>query len=207
MGHICGLSRDQLKMFAESLDDYVSDTNPIRVIDAFVERLDLWKLKFSKADVASTGRKPYDPKALLKLYIWGYLNRVNSSRRLERETHRNLEVKWLLRDLKPDDKTISNFRKENKAAIKGVFVEFRVLCQNLDLYGGSEVAIDGSRFKASNSKKRNKQLSRLRKRIKEIEKQVEEYLSKLERNDTEEFKPAEPVRCGTCALRAKQGVL
>ena len=188
MEHIKGTSREQLRLFAESIEDYVSEDNPVRVIEAFIESLNLVELRFDKAEVSDRGRPPYDPKALLKLYVWGYMNRVNSSRRLERETHRNLEVKWLIRGLTPDDKTISEFRKDNREAIKGVFVEFRVVCQNLKLFGENEVAIDGSKFKASNSKKRNKKLSKLKRRISEIEKEVDLYLSTLEKNDLKEVK-------------------
>ena len=188
MGHVSGLSRDQLVMFPQCIDDYVGEENPVRVIDAFVESLDMIGLGFAKSVVANVGRKPYDPKAMLKLYFWGYVNKINSSRRLERETKRNLEVKWLLRELEPDDKTISEFRRLNKKAIKGVFIQFRLVCQGLGLFGGKEVAIDSSKFKASNSKKRNKSKARLTKRVTEIQAEIDEHLNQLEKNDASEMK-------------------
>lgn len=188
MGHISGESRSQVNCLPETIEEYVGGDNPVRFIDAFVDRLDMVKLGFSKAEIASVGRKPYDPKDLLKLYIWGYFNRVGSSRRLEREAHRNLEVMWLLGRLRPDDKTISEFRRSNASVLKKVFVEFRVLCQNLKLFGEKEVAIDGSKFQASNSKKRNFTQEKLRKKIEEIEHQVDEYLGGLDTNDLQEVK-------------------
>ena len=158
----------------------------MRFIDAFVDSLDLKKLEFKYSDLKPTGRPPYNPGDMLKLYIYGYLNQVRSSRRLEKETCRNVEVMWLLKKLKPDFKTIADFRKDNKSAIKKMCKEFTLLCKKLDLFGGELVAIDGSKFKASNSKKRNFNEAKLRKRIKEIEAKIDEYLSELEDTDKRE---------------------
>jgi transposase len=184
MSYIPGASRHQVEMFAECLDDYVGEENPIRVLDAFVEQLDVKACGFDKAEVCDVGRKPYNPRCLLKLYLWGYLNRVTSSRRLEVETHRNLEVKWLLGNLTPDDKTISNFRKDSKKPLKEVFVQFRVLSKSLDLLSSKgEVAIDGSKFKGQNSSKRNLTADNLQQRIEDLRKEAAEYLEQIEAND------------------------
>ena len=186
--HKKGISREQLQLLPASIEEYVGKDNAVRVIDAYVESLDMVKLGFDKAEIADVGRDPYDPKDLLKLYIYGYFNKVRSSRKLEAETHKNLEVMWLLRDLRPDDRTISGFRKSNSKSIKGVFVEFRILCQNLQLFGSETVAIDGTKIKASNSKKRNFTRERLKERIKAIEEDVEKYLTELADADLKEVK-------------------
>ena len=145
MAHICGFERDQLLLLPEAVDDYVGADNPVRFIDAFVEGLDLVKSGFARVQPEATGRPGYAPGDLLKLYIYGYLNRVRSSRRLEAETHRNIEVIWLLRTLKPDFKTIADFRAENRAAFKSVFRQFTLLCKRLDLFGRELLAVDGTR--------------------------------------------------------------
>jgi len=186
MAYIQGVDRKQVILFPEVIDDYIEEDNPVRFIDAFVDSLDLKKLEFKYSDLKPTGRPPYNPGDMLKLYIYGYLNQVRSSRRLEKETYRNVEVMWLLKKLKPDFKTIADFRKDNKSAIKKVCKEFTLLCKKLDLFGGELVAIDGSKFKACNSKKRNFNEAKLRKRIKEIEAKIDEYLSELENNDKKE---------------------
>jgi len=155
MDHIKGIDRDQLTLFPESLDKYVSQENPVRFIDAFVESLDFEELGFSHATPAETGRPPYDPADLLRLYVYGYLNRVRSSRRLERKANRNTELMWLLRRLAPDFKTIADFRKDNARAIREVCKEFIFYCRKLRLFGGELIAIDGSRFKAVNARDRN----------------------------------------------------
>ena len=153
MEHIKGMDRKQVLLFPEVIDDYITEENPVRFMDAFVDSLDMRKLGFKHAELSQTGRPPYDPSDLLKLYIYGYLNRVRSSRFLERECEKNVEVMWLLKKLTPDFKTIADFRKDNRDAIKKVFKEFTYLCKKLDLFGGELVAIDGSKFKAVNSKK------------------------------------------------------
>ncbi len=155
MPYITGSNRHEVLLFPEALDDYITEDNPVRFIDAFVGNLDLAQLGFNRSTPAETGRPAYDPSDLLKLYIYGYLNRVRSSRRLEAETHRNIEVIWLLRGLKPDFKTIADFRRDNRAAFRPVFRAFVLLCRQLDLFGRERVAVDGTRIKAVNNKDRN----------------------------------------------------
>lgn len=186
MKYIQGTNRKQVILFPEVVDDYITEENPVRFIDAFVDGLDLKKLGFKHAELSSTGRPPYDPSDLLKLYIYGYLNRVRSSRFLEKECKKNVEVMWLLKKLTPDFKTIADFRKDNQDAIKKVFKEFIILCKKLDLFGGKLVAIDGSKFKAVNSKKRNFNEATLKKKLKDIEEKIETYLVELENNDNSE---------------------
>ena len=152
---IQGEHRGQSTLLPESLDDYVNDTNPVRVVDVFVDELDLVKLGFESAIPADTGRPAYHPSILLKIYIYGYLNRIQSSRCLEREAQRNVELMWLTGRLMPDFKTIANFRKDNSKAILGVCRQFVVLCQQFGLFGESLIAIDGSKFKAVNNRDRN----------------------------------------------------
>jgi transposase len=186
MHHVTGTPREQTTLLPEAIEDFITAENPVRFIDSFVDKLDLRALGFDKIQLAQTGRPPYQPGDLMKLYIYGYLNRVRSSRRLERETARNLEVRWLLHNLQPDHKTISDFRKDNWKAIQAVTRQFVVLCQQLNLFGGELVAIDGSKFKASNSKKRNWTKARLRERIRRIDTSIEEYLELLEASDREQ---------------------
>lgn len=186
MEHVPGTPRNQITLFPEAIEDYVADDNPVRFIDAFVDSLDLSTLGFQKAEVADTGRPPYHPGDLLKLYIYGYLNRVRSSRRLERETQRNLEVLWLLKKLTPDHKTISDFRKDNGQAIRAVCRQFVLLCQKLDLFGAELVAIDGSKFSASNANRRNFTKAKLHALIRKIDATVNGYLETLETTDREE---------------------
>jgi transposase len=147
VSYIAGVSRDQVVLFPEAIDDYITPDNPVRFIDAFVDNMDLRELGFTKAQPAKTGRPGYEPKDLLKLYIYGYKNRITSSRRLEQETHRNMEVIWLLRKLRPDFKTLCDFRKENVGAFKSVFRQFTLLCHALDLFSGELAAIDGTKIK------------------------------------------------------------
>lgn len=186
MGHIEGFPRNQRMLFPDIVDDYIEDNNPVRFIDAFVNSLDLIGLGFKYAEPEPTGRPPYNPSDMLKLYLYGYINRIRSSRGLERETKRNVELMWLLRKLTPDFKTIADFRKDNKKAIKAVCREFIFLCKHLDLFGGEIVAIDGSKFKAVNSKKRNFNERKLEKKIKEIDENIEAYIFDLDKNDREE---------------------
>jgi len=193
MDYIEGSNRDQLTLFPQSLDEYVSDDNPVRFIDAFVENLDLIDLGFKHSLLKETGRPPYHPGVLLKLYIYGYLNRIRSSRRLEQESHRNVEVIWLTGKLMPDHKTIANFRRDNRAAIREVCRSFTRFCRELDLFGGELVAIDGSKFKAVNNKGRNFTDRRLKKALQDIEKKIDAYLDELDENDAmapEEHKPS-----------------
>ena len=155
MPHIAGHDRSQLLLLPESLDDYVGPENPVRFIEAFVDGLDLAASGFVRVEPKETGRPGYMPADLLKLYIYGYLNRVRSSRRLEPETHRNIEVIWLLRHLKPDFKTIADFRRDNRKAFRSVFRQFVLLCKQLNLFGRELLAVDGTRIKAVNNKDRN----------------------------------------------------
>ncbi len=186
MAYIEGISRKQVILFPDVIDDYIEDNNQVQFIDAFVDSMDLKELEFKYAEPEPTGRPPYNPADLLKLYIYGYLNRIRSSRSLEKETHRNIELMWLLRKLTPDFKTIADFRKDNKKAIKAVCREFILLCKKLSLFRGELIAIDGSKFKAVNSKKRNFNEAKLNKKIKEIEEKIDTYLSELEENDRDE---------------------
>ena len=186
MSYIQGSTRNQVLLFPEVIDEYITEDNPVRFIDAFVENLDLRSLGFKRAEPAETGRPAYDPADMLKLYIYGYLNRVRSSRRLEQETHRNVEVMWLLRKLQPDFKTTADFRKDNAKAFKGVFREFTLLCRKLDLFGKELVAIDGSKFKAVNSKNKNFTEGLLKKKLKETDERIEKYLKELDEWDKKE---------------------
>src|SRR6202162_2966453 len=152
---IQGEDRTQGILLPECLDDYIAETNPVRVVDVFVDELDLGKLGFEGVDPAATGRPSYPPAVLLKIYIYGYLNRIQSGRRLEAEAQRNVELMWLTARLRPDFKTIANFRKDNGRAIRNVCRQFVALCQKLDLFTQAVVAIDGSKFKAVNNRDRN----------------------------------------------------
>lgn len=173
-------------MLPESLDDYVADTNPVRVVDVFVDELDLGRLGFEGVVPAETGRPAYHPAVLLKIYIYGYLNRIQSSRRLERETQRNVELMWLTGRLMPDFKTIANFRKDNGKAIRGVCRQFVVLCQQLGLFAEALVAIDGSKFKAVNNRDRNFTSAKLQRRMEGIESSISRYLTALDTADRQE---------------------
>jgi len=189
---IQGEHRGQSTLLPESLDDYVSDTNPVRVVDVFVDELDLVNLGFEGAIPADTGRPAYHPAILLKIYIYGYLNRIQSSRRLEREAQRNVELMWLTGRLMPDFKTIANFRKDNSKAIRGVCRQFVVLCQQLGLFGENLVAIDGSKFKAVNNRDRNFTSAKLKRRMEEIESSISRYLTALDAADRQEPTASEP---------------
>jgi transposase len=186
MEFIRGEDREQTILFPERIEDYINDDNTVRVIEAFVESLDLEALGFTRFQPKDTGRPAYDPKVLLMLFIYGYLNRIRSSRRLETESKRNLELLWLIRKLSPDHKTIANFRRDNAKALKNVFRDFVKLCIRLDLFGKELVAIDGSKFKAVNSKDCNFTKDKLADRIKRIDDKINEYLNELEKIDKEE---------------------
>ena len=184
MDFISGEDRGQTLLLPDSLEDYVGEDNPVRVTDAFVNGLETHGLGFSGAAPNDTGRPSYDPKDMLKLYV--YMYRVRSSRRLETETKRNLEVIWLLGRLSPDHKTISRFRRDNGKALKNTFRAFVGLCADLGLYGKELVAIDGSKFKAVNGRERNFSEKKLRDRIKRMDAKIEEYMKELESNDKAE---------------------
>jgi Transposase and inactivated derivatives len=194
MKYISGVNRKQVILFPETIDEYIEANDPVRFIDAFVDSLELKELSFRHAELEPTGRPPYHPADLLKLYIYGYLNRVRSSRCLEKESKRNVELMWLLKKLSPDFKTIADFRKDNADAVKKVCKEFIFLCKRLDLFGGELVAIDGSKFKAVNSKHRNFNEGKLKKKLKGIEEKIEGYLRELEENDEKESGVNSPYR-------------
>jgi transposase len=183
MGYIKGEERNQFVMFPDCIDEYITEENPVRIIDAFVNGLDLTKLEFTRTNPKAIGHPSYDPKDMLKLFIYGYMNQVRSSRRLEKEASRNVEVMWLLNKLVPDFKTIADFRKDNKEALKGVFREFTMLCKSWDLFGKELVAIDGSKFRASNSKRNNFSSKKLDRSLKYIDEKIAEYLKSLEEGD------------------------
>ena len=180
MTHISGHDRSQLLLLPEAVDDYVAANNPVRFIEAFVDGLDLAALGFIGTVPKATGRPGYAPADLLKLYIYGYLNRVRSSRRLEAETHRNIEVIWLLRHLKPDFKTIADFRRDNRKAFRPVFRQFVLLCKQLDLFGRELLAVDGTRIKAVNNKDRNFTRASLAEFIRLADKKLDDYLQRLD---------------------------
>ena len=208
MRYIEGTPREQKLLFPESIDDYIEADNPVRFIDAFVDSLDLSAAGFKRTRLAATGRPPYAPGDLLKLYIYGYLNRVRSSRKLEQECHRNVEVMWLLGKLKPDHKTIADFRKDNGQAFKAVFKSFCLLCRELELFGGELLAIDGSKFKAVNNSQRNFTKKRVKKYLKELEERIESYLQVLDEADEQECLPqqhsAEQLQAKIEQLHARQ---
>ncbi len=189
MKHIQGISRAQPLLLPSCVDDYVGPDNVVRFIDAFVESLDLVAAGFDRALPKATGRPGYDPSDLLKLYIYGYLNRVRSSRRLEAETHRNLEVIWLMRQLQPDFKTIADFRRENKASFRKIFREFVVMCRSLDLFGTELIAVDGTRLKAVNSGQRNFTKAKLAKAMAESDERLARYLKQLDDADKDDTTP------------------
>lgn len=181
-----GADRSQSTLLPECLDDWVDDSNPVRAVDAFVDALNLAELGFDDVEPAATGRPGYHPSVLLKLYIYGYLNRVQSSRRLESEARRNLEVIWLIQRLTPDDKTISDFRKDNGAAIKKVCAQFVELCRRMGLLTKASVAIDGSKFKAVNNRDKNFTKAKVERRRKQLEDSVSRYLAQLDSADLQE---------------------
>jgi transposase len=178
-----GEDRSQVTLLPECLDDYIAEDNPVRVVDAYVEELDLQQLGFEGAEPVATGRPAYHPAVLLKIYIYGYLNRIQSSRRLEREAQRNVELMWLTGRLAPDFKTIADFRRDNGAGIRNVCRRFIVLCRDLKLFSEALVAIDGSKFKAVNSRDRNFTPGKIDKRQQQIEESIQRYLNALETAD------------------------
>jgi len=191
-GFVAGAARGQAALLPECLDDWVDESNPVRAVDVFVDALDLRDLGFDGVDPAPTGRPAYHPAVLLKLYIYGYLNRVHSSRRLEREAGRNLEVIWLTGRLAPDHKTIADFRKDNGPAIKKVCTQFVELCRQMGLLAKASVAIDGSKFKAVNSRDNNFTKGKLERRLAQIEESVARYLSQIETADRQAAEGEDP---------------
>ena len=199
-GYIQGENRHQATLFPERLDDFVAEDNPVRVIDVFVDELDVSGLGFKEP--SEMGRPGYDPRTMLKIYIYGYLNRVQSSRRLEREAQRNLELMWLTGRLAPDFKTIADFRKDNAEAIRLVSREFVMLCRKVKLFTEHLVAIDGSKFKAVNTRDKNFTREKMKRRLAEVEASIERYLGRLEEADRDEAAKASTER-----LEKKVGAL
>jgi transposase len=181
-----GVDRNQGTLFPECLEDWIGEDNPVRVIDVFVDELDLFDLGFERVAPKETGRPAYHPSALLKLYIYGYLNRVQSSRRLEREAGRNVEVMWLVGRLAPDHKTIADFRKDYGKAIRKVCADFVSICRGLDLFAEACVAIDGAKFKAVNARDRNFTRAKMKRRLEQIEESITRYLHQLDSADRQE---------------------
>jgi len=190
-GFIEGENRFQSTLFPESLEDYIAEDNSIRIVDAFVNKLKLKQLGFDRAEPSDAGRPGYEPATMLKIYIYGYLNRIQSSRRLERESHRNVELIWLTGRLMPCFKTIADFRKDNRKAIRRVCTEFVGVCRELDLYSATLVAIDGSKFKAVNSRDKNFTRKSVKRRLERTQANIDRYLAKLDAVDKEEPEIAE----------------
>jgi len=187
MRYIEGVNRKRRIAFPEYIDEYITENNPVRVIEAFVDSLDLTAMGFKNAENISTGRPGYNPADMLKLLLYGCMNKITSSRRLETESGRNIELMWLLRKLKPDHRTISEFRKQNQETIPKVFHQLVILCKGWDLFGMEVVAVDGSKFRASNSKKNNFNKKNLNRRLKYIDEKLNEYMTELELNDASEI--------------------
>src|SRR5512132_1796237 len=200
-GVVQGADRQQTTLLPECLDDWVDEGNSIRAVDVFVDALELRDLGFDGVDPAATGRPAYHPSPMLKLYIYGYLNRVQSSRRLEREAGRNLEVMWLTGRLAPDHKTIADFRKDNGPAIKKVCAQFVALCRTMGLLTQASVAIDGSKFKAVNNRDKNFTRAKMERRMAQIEESVARYLQQLDTADRQE--PSEARKTKTSRLKEK----
>lgn len=186
-----GEDRRQSLLLPESLDDYVTEDNPVRVVEVFIEELDLGALGFEGIQPAATGRPAYHPATLLKIYLYGYLNRIQSSRRLERETQRNIELMWLTGRLMPDFKTIADFRRDNGPAIRAACAQFVVLCRQFNLFTRAVVAIDGSKFKAVNNRDKNFTVAKVAKRIEQVEASIARYLAALDRADRQDGDVAE----------------
>src|SRR5471032_3349650 len=199
-----GEDRRQGVLLPEYLDDYVSEENPVRVIDVFIEDLDLAALGFEGVVPEATGRPAYHPGLLLKIYIYGYVNQVSSSRRLERETHRNVEMMWLTGRLTPDFKTIADFRKDNGPGIRAACRQFIALCRRLDLFSHAVAAIDGSKFKAVNTRDKNFTRASIQRRMEQVEASIERYMSALETADRHE---GELAQAKTVRLKDKIAAL
>jgi transposase len=196
-----GTDRGQSTLFPKYLEDWICEDNPVRAVDVFVDELDLAELGFGGVDPEATGRPSYHPLVLLKLYIYGYLNRVQSSRRLEREAGRNVEVMWLTGRLAPDHKTIADFRRDNGPAIRKVCAQFVALCRAIGLLTTASVAIDGSKFKAVNNRDKNFTRAKMERRLAQIEESVARYLSQLDTADRQE--PSEALAAKTAHLKEK----
>jgi transposase len=201
MAHVIGQSRYQATLYPETLDEVIAPDSAVRVIDGFVDSLDLAGLGFSKVEAEATGRPPYDPRDLLKLYIYGYLNQMRSSRRLEREARRNVEVFWLINRVTPVFKTIADFRKDHPEAIAGVCRAFIKFCREQSVFGGEVLAIDGSKIAAAASRKQVITTKKLAERDAAIERKIAEYLTAMDEADAEET-PVEPAKTDVAAALA-----
>ena len=186
-----GTDRNQVMLLPESVEDYVGEDNPVRIVEAFVEQLDLREMGFEGTDPLATGRPAYHPAVMLKIYVYGYLNRIQSSRRLEHETQRNVELMWLTGRLTPDFKTIANFRKDNGRAIRKVCRQFIILCRQLNLFTQTLVAIDGSKFKAVNNRDKNFTDAKMKRRMAQVNESIERYLRAMDSADRAEPEVAE----------------
>ena len=196
-----GEDRRQGRLLPEYLEDYVSEENPVRVIDVFVDELDLKALGFDGVVPEATGRPSYHPGLLLKIYVYGYINQIASTRRLEREAQRNVEMMWLTGRLSPDFKTIADFRRDNGPAIRAACRRFIALCRRLELFTHAVAAIDGSKFKAVNSRDRNFTRAKLKARMAQVEASIEHYMAALETADRQDGEIAE-----TKAVRLKEKI-
>jgi transposase len=209
MSHVRGVDRSQSQLLPPSLEEYVGPECPARFIEAYVEKLDLGAVGFARVQAAGSGRPPYHPADLLKLYLYGYLNRIRSSRRLEAEAGRNLELIWLLRGLRPDFKTIADFRRDNRACFAPLFQQFNLLCRRLDLFGAELVAIDGCKFAAVNNCRRHFTQEQLAELISKIEQRIQDYLGQLEEQDEQAAGTARPdavqLRDKTAQLQERSG--
>lgn len=185
--YITGENRTQGTLFPQALDDYINEENPVRIVDAFVNELNFEELGFKRARPHHTGRPGYHPATMLKIYLYGYLNRIQSSRRLEREVQRNVELMWLTERLTPDFKTIADFRKDNGQGIKNVCRTFIDLCRKLNMFKDAVVAVDGSKFKAVNSSQRDYTQTTIKRRIDIAEKHIEEYFTQLDEADVDDM--------------------
>ena len=206
MGYIEGVGRNAISILPDCIDDYISEDNPVRVIDAFVDNMDIESMHFKRSKPNMNGRPAYDPRDLLKLYIYGYFNKLRSSRKLMKECSRNIELFFLLGKLQPDFRTIADFRKNNSAALKNVFRAFVKLCMKLNLYQKELIAIDGSKFRAQNSKDNCYTKEVLEKKISTIEMHIAEYLNELDNADNSEdkVKEATPEEIKTAIKELKE---
>ena len=208
MGYKIGVDRKQITLLPISLDEYIPEDHICRVIDAFTQQIDLYELGYKYAQLKETGCRPYDPQKMLNLYIYGYLHRIRSSRRLQDETRRNVEVMWLMEGLTPDDKTICNFRKDNTKALKRTFGEFVQMCRNLGLYGEEVTAEDGVKIRANNSLRNNYNGTVVKNELGRTEKAINDYMKALEEGDQEEGQEMEPkgkdIKAALEALKEKK---
>jgi transposase len=206
-----GENRFQATLFPQRLDEYIAEDNPVRVIDAFVDQLNLKDLGFERAEPSEMGRPGYDPRVMLKLYVYGYMNRLKTTRVLEQEAHRNVDVMWLTGRLMPDHKTIGEFRRKNRKAIRRVCAEFVGLCRELKLFTGVIVAIDGSKFKAVNSRDKNFTRKSIKRRMKQLQAHIDRYLAVLDEADKREPEyhkdTAEELEAKIASMKARMAEL